>query len=124
MRVLCTSSDIRELTGLVKRLVWVGIRCAVCKESIDSRLSVWIQQDSDFPVALKILVERDKPRPLPHWASALDLPVSATVDFASTATEGFSFLATEGCALAAADGIDTTSVVLVQSRGPTRTGSA
>ena len=121
MRVLCTSSDIRELTGLVKRLVWVGIRCAVCKESIDSRLSVWIQQDSDFPVALKILVERDKPRPLPHWASALDLPVSATEDsavpatedFASAATEGFSLLATEGCALAAADGIDTTSVVLV-----------
>jgi hypothetical protein len=108
MKLLCASSDLGELKGLVKRLVRIGIPCAVCKDSISSQLSVWIQQDSDFPLALKMFVERDKPRPLPHWASLLDLAVPATEERAVPAT----------------DGISTPSVMVVQLRGPTRTGSA
>ena len=116
MKLLCASSDLGELKGLVKRLVRIGIPCAVCKDSIDSQLSVWIQQDRDFPLALKIFVERDKPRPLPHWASLLDLAVPATKDSAAPATEEH--------AVPGSDGISTPSVMVVQPRGPTWTGSA
>ena len=116
MKLLCASSDLGELKGLVKRLVRIGIPCAVCKDSVDSQLSVWIQQDSDFPLALKMFVERDKPRPLPHWASLLDLAVPATEDPAVPATEDR--------AVPATDGISTPSVMVVQLRGATRTGSA
>jgi hypothetical protein len=116
MKLLCASSDLGELKGLVKRLVRIGIPCAVCKDSIDSQLSVWIQQDRDFPLALKMFVERDKPRPLPHWASLLDLAVPATTESALSATEDFGLPAT--------DGIDTTRVMVVQSKWPTRTGTA
>ena len=116
MKLLCASSDFDELKGLVKRLVRIGIPCAVCQDSIDSQLSVWIQQDSDFPLALKIFVERDKPRPLPHWASLLDLAVPVTEDSALPATEEVGLPAT--------DGIDTTRVMVVPSKWPTRTGTA
>jgi hypothetical protein len=116
MKLLCASSDLGELKGLVKRLVRMGIPCAVCKDSISPQLSVWIQQDSNFPMALKIFVERDKPRPLPHWASLLDSAVPAADDPAVPATEDR--------AVPATDGISTPSVMVVQLRGPTRTGSA
>jgi hypothetical protein len=78
MKLLCASSDLGELQGLLKRLLRIGIPCAVCKDSNRSQLGVWIQQDEDFPLALKISVEREKPRPLPHWASLLDLAVPST----------------------------------------------
>ncbi len=115
MKLLCASSDLGELKGLVKRMVCIGIPCAVCKDSIDSQLSLWIQRDSDFPLALKIFVERDKPRPLPHWASLLDLAMPATKDSAAPATEEH--------AVPASDGISTPSVMVVQLRGSTRTGT-
>ena len=124
MKLLCESSDLGELKGLVKRLVRIGIPCAVCKDSIDSQLSVWIQQDRDFPLALKMFVERDKPRPLPHWASLLDLAVPATTESALPATEETALPATEDFGLPATDGIDTTRVMVVQSKWPTRTGTA
>jgi hypothetical protein len=114
MKLLCASSDLGELGRLVKRLVRIGIPCAVCKDSVNSQLSVWVQQDSDFPLALKIFVERDKPRPLPRWASLLDLAVPAIEDSAVPATEER--------AVPAADAIGTPSVMVVQHRGPTRTG--
>jgi hypothetical protein len=123
MKLLCASSDLGELKELVKRLVRFGIPCAVCKDCIDSQLSVWIQQDNHFPLALKVFVERDKPRPLPHWASLLDLAAPATEDSALPAPEDFGLRATEDFALAAPDGIDITRAALVQSKGPTRTGS-
>lgn len=113
---MCASSDLGELQSLVKRLLHIGIPCAVCKDSINSQLSVWIQQDNDFPLALKIFVEQDKPRPLPHWARVLDLVPPATGDSALPATEER--------AVAATDGISTPSVIVVQPKGPTRTGSA
>jgi hypothetical protein len=116
MKLLCASSDLGELKGLVKRLVHIGIPCAVCKDSISSQLSVWIQQDSNFPMALKIFVERDKPRPLPPWASLLDLAVPAKDDPAVPVTED--------SAVAATERISPPSVMVVQLRGPTRTGSA
>jgi hypothetical protein len=116
MKLLCASSDLGELKELVKRLVRIGIPCAVCKDSIPSQLSVWIQQDNDFPLALKMFVERKKPRPLPPWASLLDVAVPATEESALPATEE--------CAVAATEGVGTASVLVVQLRGPTRTGSA
>jgi hypothetical protein len=115
MKLLCSSSDLRELKELVKRLVRIGIPCAVCKDSINSQLSVWIQQDNDFPLALKIFVSRDKPRALPPWASLLDSAVRATEDAAMTATKK--------PAVPATGGMGTPSVVLVQSKGPTLTGT-
>ena len=108
MKLLCSSSDLGELEGLVKRLVCVGIRCAVCKDSSNSHLSVWIQQDNDFPLALRIFVKRDAPRRLPHWACVLNS----------------SPLATEVAAAPVARGAGGPSSVLVQPKGPTRTGTA
>ena len=77
MKLLCSSPDLGELEGLLKRLVAVGIPCAVCKDSPNSQLSVWIQQDHDFPLALRIFSSRATPRRLPHWACALDSPPPA-----------------------------------------------
>jgi hypothetical protein len=69
--LLCSSSDLREPERLVKRLVHAGIPCAVCKNSINSRLSVWVQQDHDFLLALNIFVDREALRPVPPWAELL-----------------------------------------------------
>ena len=140
MKLLCASSDLGELKELVKRLVRIGIPCAVCKDCIDSQLSVWIQQDNHFPLALKVFVERDKPRPLPHWASLLDLAAPATEDPAVPAAEDCASPATgetalhasektglpaaEDFGLPALEGIDTAKVMVVQSKCPTRTGTA
>ncbi len=116
MKQLCSSSDLRELTELVKRLVSLAIPCAVCKDSGDSRLSVWVQQDRDFPLALKIFADRDKPRPLPPWACLLDSPAPAARAGAVPATQEFAVPAT-----AENDG---PCVVVMQSRGPTVTQTA
>jgi hypothetical protein len=115
MRQLCSSTDLRELTDLVKRLVRIGIPCAVCKDGGGSQVSVWIQQDGDFPLALKMYVERKAPRPVPAWAHLIEVPVPAVENSAVPAGG-------DGAA-AASDGKDAPSVVLVESRGPTRTGS-
>ena len=116
MKLLCASSDLGELGGLVKRLVRIGIPCAVCKDSSGSHLSVWIQQDCHFPMALRISVERDKPRPLPPWANLLDLDVPAKEDPAVAASEG--------CTEPGTEAKNSASVVVVQSKGATLTGTA
>ena len=118
MKLLCSSSDLRELEGLIKRLVCVGIRCAVSKDSGDSHHSVWVQQDSDFPLALRIFTNRSTPRPVPHWASLLDVPLPA-VEKPAVPTKREP--ATP--AVPAACGPGTPSVVIVESGGPTRTGT-
>lgn len=115
MKLLCSSSDLRELEGLIKRLVCVGIRCAVSKDSSSSYLSVWVQQDSDFPLALRIFTSRSTPRPVPHWASVLDVPLPAVAEPAASPKQE--------PATPAACGAGTASMVLVESRGPTRTGT-
>jgi hypothetical protein len=116
MKQLCSSSDLRELTELLKRLLCVGIPCAVCKDSSNAQLSVWIQQDNDFPLALKMFAERGAPRPVPPWAYLVDLPVPASEDAAVPATGD--------CAGAATDRENMPNVVLVQSKGSTVTGTA
>ena len=72
MRVLYSSSQLREHTELVKRLLNRGIPCAVFKSCGDSRLSVWIQHDSNFPQAVEVLADQNRGRPLPLWACVLE----------------------------------------------------
>ena len=100
MKLLISSHDLDDLKRVVKRLVWASIPCAVCKDPRSSDLSVWIQQDLDFPLALRISVNRDAPRRLPHWARALDFALPPTKR------------------------IRTASVRLVQPAGPTQTATA
>jgi hypothetical protein len=78
MKLLCSSPDLEELAELVKKLVWAYIPCAVCKDPINSQLSLWIQQDIDFPLALRIYAKRQAPRRLPHWACVFDPTLTAT----------------------------------------------
>ena len=77
MKMLFSSPDLAELGRLVKRLVWARIPCAVCKEPVNSQLSIWIQRDIDFPLALRVFTHRDAPYRLPHWARALDSDLPA-----------------------------------------------
>ena len=82
MKLLFSSADLGELGRLVKRLVWARVPCAVCKDSINSHLAVWIQRDVDFPLALHVFTNSDAARRMPDWARALDptLPAASTID--------------------------------------------
>jgi hypothetical protein len=115
MKQLCSSSDLRELTELVQRLVVLGIPCAVCKDGGSSQVSVWIQQDHDFPLALKIYVERKAPQPVPPWAYLIDAPEPAAEESAVAGVGETGLHHTAGTS--------GPSVVFVQTRGRTRTGS-
>ena len=115
MKLLCTSSDLGELEALVKRLVRIGIPCGVCKEPNSSRLSVWIQQDEDFPLALRIYANRPTPRRLPHWACLLDSAPAPIADAPAPPTPR--------PAPQAAKRSGTVGAVQVQAKGPTRTGT-
>ena len=68
MKLLISSADLDDLERVVKRLVRACIPCAVCKDPVSSHLSVWIQQDIDFPLALRVVMNRDKRSGIPHWA--------------------------------------------------------
>jgi hypothetical protein len=68
MKLLISSTDFDDLARVVNKLVWAYIPCAVCRDPVTSGLSVWIQQDIDFPLAVHVTVNRDAPRRLPHWA--------------------------------------------------------
>ncbi len=68
MKLLICSSDLDDLEEVVKRLVCACIPCAVCKDPANSHLGVWIQQDIDLPLALRVVMNRERRRPLPHWA--------------------------------------------------------
>ena len=72
MKLLFSSADLGEVGQLVKRLVWSCIPCAVCRDPANACLSVWIQQDADYPLALRIFTQRKGPRPLPRWAWVFD----------------------------------------------------
>ena len=78
MKLLISSCDFEDLGRVVKRLVCACIPCAVCQDPIPSHLSVWVQQDIDFPLALRVVMNRGTPRPLPHWARIYDSPLPAT----------------------------------------------
>jgi len=124
MKLLCSSTDLRELTWLVKRLVRVRIPCAVCKDSGNSHLSVWIQQDVDFPLAFRIFVNRERPRSVPHWAHLLESPAPVVEKRRPPATGKRSLPVSEDRTLTATDGLDTARLMLVESRGATRTATA
>jgi hypothetical protein len=74
MKLLLSSPDLGDLARIVRKLVWSSIPCAVCKDQGPSPFSLWIQQDTDFPLALRLAAGRDKPRSLPHWARVFDPP--------------------------------------------------
>ena len=58
MKMLLASSDLPALQAVARRLVASGIPIALCKDSdISSCPEVWIQRDSDFSLARKLLVE-------------------------------------------------------------------
>jgi hypothetical protein len=88
MKLLFSSADLGEVGQLVKRLVWARIPCAVCRDAVNAYLSVWIQQDVDYPLALRIFTHRDRPRPLPRWACVFDTDLPANKGSASHAANG------------------------------------
>ena len=108
MKLLISSADLDDLEPVLKRLVCACIPCAVCKDPGSSHLSVWIQRDIDFPLALRVVVNQDERPRLPHWARALE-PVPP---------------ATKHSGLPATNGIAPPRGLLVQSKAPTCTGTA
>jgi hypothetical protein len=88
MKLLITSTDLDDLGRLVKRLVWARIPCAVGKDPGTSHLSVWIQRDIDFPLALRVIVNREERPRLPHWARALEPGLAVAERSALPATNG------------------------------------
>ncbi len=72
MKLLFSTADRGELGRLIKGLLWARIPCAVCRDPVKSHLSVWIQRDEDFPLALHVFTHRHTTHRLPHWARALD----------------------------------------------------
>ncbi len=109
MRLLVSSGDLRELERVLKRLLWARIPCAVGREKANAHLGIWIQQESDFHRALDIFLNRDKPRPVPCWAPLLEMGVSARKKQPESS---------------AAQRAKEPQVVLLGSRGSTRTGTA
>jgi hypothetical protein len=108
MKLLLTSTDLDDLERIVKRLACACIPCAICKDPGSSHLSVWIQRDIDFPLALRVVVNRDERPRLPHWARALEPALPAT----------------RRSALRATNGITPPQELLVQSKTSTWTGTA
>ncbi len=78
MKLLLSSYALEEVGCVVKRLVQARIPCGVCKDPINSYWSVWIQQDVDYPLALRIFTHHAEPRPLPPWACVLDPDLAAS----------------------------------------------
>ncbi len=72
MKLLFSSFELEEIQRHVKRLVFASIRCSVCRNPGDSSLSVWINDDTDFPRALKIFMNRSTARPIPRWLRVYD----------------------------------------------------
>ena len=88
MKLLITSTDLDDLERVVKRLVWARIPCSVCKDPASSHLSVWIQRDIDFPLALRVAANREERPRLPHWARALEPASNVAERSALRATNG------------------------------------
>ena len=88
MKLLITSTDLDDLERVVKRLVWNRIPCAVCKDPGSPHLSVWIQRDLDFPLALRVVANREERPDLPHWARALEPTPALTERFALRPASG------------------------------------
>jgi len=74
MRELHSSSDHRQQIDLVKRLLDRRIPCGV-NRSGKSKLSVWIQHESNFPHAVTVFAEQNRTRPVPLWVYSLNEPL-------------------------------------------------
>ncbi len=108
MNLLFSSCDPPEVERTLKRLLWARIACGVGKDPVNSYLTVWIQRECDFRRAMTIFMHRSMSRPLPHWAAVLE-------SFGS---------AKKRSTPAAANGLEGPRVVVVESKGATRTGTA
>ncbi len=113
MKLLCLSSDLRDVAELVEALLRIGIRCAVHEYS-NSQVGVWVQQDTDLSRGLQVTTDRQNPRPLPPWASLLGAPDEV---------EQSDGAESEVSAPRPAGGTNTPSLVVVRSEGSTRTGT-
>jgi len=108
MKLLISSADLDDLQRIVKRLVCACIPCAVCKDPGSSHLSVWIQQDLDFPLALRVVMNREERASLPHWACALESALTVT----------------KRSALPASNGVEPLEELVGESKTTTSTGTA
>ena len=72
VKLLFVSSDSDEIIRTVRYLLRAGVRCAVRKERWNSCYGVWVQNEEDFPRALRIYLDCAKPRKLPPWAEVLE----------------------------------------------------
>jgi hypothetical protein len=86
MKLLFSSCDLQEVERVLKQLLWARIGCAVEKDPANSYLNVWIQRGCDLRRAMRIFMERQTPRPLPHWASVLEWAAPAKKRSALPAT--------------------------------------
>ena len=101
MKLLCVSSDRSQLEWLLKRLLRCRIPCAVCKQGDDSELGIWIQRDTDFPLALNIFADRDRTVLAPAQESRPKRPEPATEETWRQAEDSVELVVGE-CAAAAA----------------------
>jgi hypothetical protein len=72
VKLLFVSSDPEEIIRTVRYLLRAGVRCAVRRERWNSCYGVWVQNEEDFPRALRIYMDCAKPHPLPPWAEVLE----------------------------------------------------
>src|SRR5512144_1500498 len=110
MKLLCSSSYLKELEVIAKKLICVGIPIAVFRDSSDAPLGIWIQQAADFPLALRLLVNREKPRDVPHWATVFDVVPPAAEPAAPPPSQP--------AAVSSPDVPNSRKVVFIQSDGP------
>lgn len=68
MQLLASSTDFEDLALLIKRMVRAHIPSAVSKDPGNGQLGIWVQQDCDFPLALRVASTPPRQRRLPDWA--------------------------------------------------------
>lgn len=80
MRLLFLSSEPAELRQTLKWLLRASIPCAVWRGDGIARYGVWVQNDEDFPKALRIRMLWAKPRPVAPWVHLLESAASVNVE--------------------------------------------
>jgi len=71
MKLLASSADCGDLACIVERLMCAHIPCAVAKGVLKNQISVWVQRDRDFSLAVYAVVNRPGRPRLPHWGNLL-----------------------------------------------------
>ena len=72
VKLLFVSSNPEEIINTIKYLLRAGVRCAVRRERWNSCYGVWVQNEADFPRALRIYLDCCKPLPLPPLSGVLE----------------------------------------------------